>query len=587
MVCINNFLTKTALTFWLSFALGSTVFASGVGGACHELFLNTEQATNSKTTERRKGNSFLLWTPSKKTDPQFLDTVMLPDQTRVIMSYEKHLYYEDRLPYENNQMRLYQETVVYVDGVARVFREEIPMDHKVRFVVNANLDKGRKLYDRSLEKGQGVVVFIDVNDLGWINKFFKNGIIDGDDFVAAVSKAIQDISNKRGLVFRLGGDEFGILMPMMKPEQIKQILEIVQAKTKEYAEKIFRQEQERRWQAYQDAKVARDDAKTNPDKYTETQMEDYQAQLEAARDSMYTYLHYSQPSIAIGATYYGGRPADVIQKEVERNALPHKVAIKRSNHASEETMAKYLSDPNEIHYAKGPLFKVEYEFPLLPDRTHSPPPRRALTDFNKPQIKWTRIGDVLYHIGHYNISNFRSDHGIVELKVETYRNSKLIDITDLPIHKHTKLINGQSRISQDLMTELSASTTYQGLWVNLLNLGLMNYFEHKSETGDKALARVAQIMTIFFNSEAALVGKKHIGFKIQGSEFQFFIEGVDPHDLIATLTMLFNSDPLLKQIYEDQLNYLVLKNASGEDNSQKIEQLRHLMNGPLVQIQQR
>ena len=543
--------------------------------------------TNSTTVERRKGNTPLQWTPSKKSDPKILDSVLLPDQTRVIISHEKHLYYDDHLPYENDQMRYYQETIVYVDGLAHVFREEIPLDHKVPFVINANLDKGRRLYDQALENGRGIVIFIDVNDLGWINKHFKNGLVDGDHFVAAVSKAIRDISNNRGLVFRLGGDEFGILMPMMKPEETNKILKVVQEKTKDYAESIFRQEQDHRWEIYQKAKTKLEETKTEPQKFTEFETEDIQTQFIAARDNFSSFINYSQPSIAIGATYYGGRPADVIQKQVERNALPHKVAIKKSNHASGATMAKYVTNVDEINYIKGPLFVVDYDFPLLPDRTHLPSPRRTVTDFNKQQIKWTRHGDVLYHIGHYNISNFKSDHGVVELKVETYRNGKIHDVTDLPIHKHTKLINGQSIIGQDLIGELKGSPTYKGLWINLLNLGLMNYFEHKSETGDKALARVAEIMNSFLNSETALIGKKRIGFKIQGSEFQFFIEGIAPTDLIATLKMLLNSDPILRQIYEDQLNYLVLKNAAGEDNSQKLEQLRRLMNGPYVDIQSR
>jgi GGDEF domain-containing protein len=561
--------------------LGTTLFHQSMTMAqsCQNLFekiddlditrpISIQESQTEKTSrERRKAENPFAFQPATLVHSQVLDAPYLPEKTRLIFSYE------------NQQMRLYQEELVSVKvngkDVAKVKATEIPLDLNMPFMINASSSVGRKFYRACKENGKGTLIFVDVNDLGWVNNNFALKTKAGDQFIAAVNRAIQQITQKQGLVFRLGGDEIGILIPVMKPKEINALLKIIENKTKEFAQEIFNNEQRRRFDVFINAKSDYEQVLRYPSYYKTDQIEFYAQKYFDALSGLTELAKYLQPSVSIGATYIGnGRSADAIQTEVEGNSHPHKITIKQSKNLP---VGKYSTDPSIVNYTIAPLrYGLDYQFPLLPDMTTSVISPRPQYNFDLPVVEWTRTRRLYPHIGPYAISEFRPEVGPLVMKVEVYENGKPIDLIDLHTHDNTGFVDAQTVIAQKLITAFRESSKYREAWVNLLNLGKLNYFKNLSQTGDQALARVAEIIKGF-------LGPHDIAFKLKGSEFSVFIEAANLNEIISQLNVLFNSDPVLRQIYQDEIHYLQQRG----DSSEKIADLQKLLDQPIVKIELR
>ena len=521
--------------------------------SCLDLFKGDTSAPTKTTeqqtrTERRGHEKPLNYTPKDYSHSQILIADYLPPQTRLTFSYG------------NNQVRLFHESIVTVTAegieIPKVKSIEIPLDLHLPFVINASTTVGRNFYRACQENGRGTLIFIDLNDLGWINNNFALKSKAGDEFILAVNRAIQQITHKQGLVFRLGGDEIGILIPLMKPEELNIVLKIIESKSKEFAQKVFDAEQRVRYVEFVKAEAEYKEARLYPQYFTKAELIAYELQYFEKLARFQDLAKYLSPSVSIGATYIGlGRTADVIQADVESKSHPHKIAIKQSTN---KPVGKYSTDPTIVNYVIAPLrADFNYDFPLLPDMTGAITHPRPRYNFNLPQVEWTRIRTIHAHIGPYTISEFRPEYGPLVLKVEVYENGKLVDLVDLHTHENTGFYDAQTVMSQKLMTALRQSGRYREGWVDLRNLGILNYFLNLSKTGDQALARVAQIIQ-------GVLGTKGMAFKLKGSEFSFFIEVEKMNAILPKLNVLFNSDPILRQIYTDQINYLVRSGASAE-----------------------
>ena len=67
-----------------------------------------------------------------------------------------------------------------------------------------------------------MIIVFDLNDLKKCND--KNGHMVGDEYIVASSKIIKKTFMEYGRVYRIGGDEFCVLMPNIELENGKELL---------------------------------------------------------------------------------------------------------------------------------------------------------------------------------------------------------------------------------------------------------------------------------------------------------------------------------------------------------------------------
>jgi len=548
-------------------------FAHASIGSCKQLF---NDSNLGMLVERRKEQVWTV-TESAQNVQKIIQFDFMPPVQRLKLGFAL-----------NGSKELFLETIVKVENTLKLKTEKIPLDLMCDgLVIDGGLESGRKFVESILSEGvkqkhtKGVFIFIDINNLGFINKNFFEKNKTGDHYVKLVSKMLNRLIGDKGLLVRMGGDEFAILMPAMSPEDVKSLQNKIMRELKNEVHEVFKFETLSR---VENVKILQKAQSLGFVSQTE-----YNSGIEQFKK----YVTYSQEGLSVGAAYFGAHSANSasdVQTSAENLATQMKLEIKMALH---QDVSKYTG--RKYQYSGSPRLAFRYDFPLLnevdykPQKYQSPPNK----NFNLPPLLKTR-GAVIKRFGQISLVRYLSEDGQSETRIEYYDSSspqthseinglkppqRLVRSGKVDIHSHSSFPDFKSSESQDMMKYfLSDYTVDRGvIWINLQNLGKLNYFKHKTLTGDRMIKRFSEII-------AESLRDSDIPIKLPGSEFLILIDQVGPEKLKKMSELILkkiDSDEVVHQIYQEQiddLNDQILRASSVEEQKMLLNQIEEIQN---------
>jgi GGDEF domain-containing protein len=468
---------------------------------------------------------------------------------------------------ENSKVHLVSEEVVNLNLNLKLQQDHLPIDMilpvatdrvKSESVINAGLETGRQFLNKFFftpselsKRGQnasGVYLFVDVNNLGWVNKNFMGQKKTGDLYIQEVTRVLQKYALERGLIFRLGGDEFALMLEPMSAADLQKLMTDISADIKRNVHFIFREETMRRAAAF---RIIHEDYKNG----RISELHYNKALIEFK-----SYTAYSQEGVSLGASFIDGRSTERVQKAAEDMALQMKLAVKMSH---QQDVSKYTGQSSE--YEGAPRLNYVYEVPIIQFNLQSNRPTglRLVRVPQVPAIQMQRQ-QVLRRLGPLNIVKYVSETGEFHVFAEYFETSSAALATDakpvrvekIEMSHTTEMVDIRDSNSQRVLDSILKVTGQKNfLWINLLNLGKLNYFEHKTLTGDKALKRVAQVIR-------NILRENDLPFKLAGSEFLIYLNNVENsvvQQIQLRLQKALSSDVQLLSLYTDQIKFLQKK----------------------------
>lgn len=496
---------------------------------------------------------------------------------------------ETRYAFVPEHVRLTQKsnTQYFVDYVFRINDKprlkttELAMDSAG--VIDGNLQSGREFLNSILassKKGKpnGAFIFIDVNNLGWVNKNFDGKMVAGDLYIAKTVEAIKSVVKDSGLVFRLGGDEFGIVLDNKTPAEVQKVMQNLQREIHAKAHSVFLTETKRRVT----------DFRAVHEKYKNGQITEVEYQ--AALAEFKTYTQYSQEGVSMGAAYIDGGAPSVIQNKAEKMAVEMKIKIKNAFNLD---TAKYTGGVNTYN----PEARINTAFrPDVPTIMSQADFNQAYPHANKPdtaRIKdrpvWfsttpmltsRRVKEV-FRMGTIGIGKYKNELKADEYRVEHYNinsGERTGETSPIEINTVTGFMDARSQGAKMVINHFLKKTDYPDaeggtIWVSLLNLGKLNYFHRKTETGDIALNLAAKAIQ-------AELTTNHVPFKYMGSDFYILTSGMSKQqiaDFKKVLETKLNDSALVDKIFLEEILYIERTEVDPEVRMKKIEEVQKLM----------
>lgn len=471
---------------------------------------------------------------------------------------------------DQSSTHLVSESVIKLNTGYKLQQDHLPIDWivpvsaenvKSESVINAGLETGRQFLNKFFftprelaqraQNAAAVYLFIDVNNLGWINKNFAGQKNTGDLYIQSVTRVLQKYAKERGLIFRLGGDEFALLLEPMSAAELQKLMSDISADVKKDVHFIFREESIRRAAAFRIIHQDYKDGRISEQQYNQALAE------------FKTYTAYSQEGVSLGAAYIDGRSTEQVQKAAEDMALQMKLAVKMSH---QQDVTKYTGQT--IVYEGAPRLNFVYEVPAVDFNLQSRKDTglRLVQVPNLPVIQMQRQ-QIIRRLGPLNIVKYVSETGESHVFAEYFdsttsaraADAKPLRVEKIEMSHTTEMIDIRDNYSQRVLDALLKVQGQKNLvWVNLLNLGKLNYFEHKTLTGDKALKRVSQVIR-------EILRENDLPFKLAGSEFLIYLNNLDPavaRQVRQRLQTALSRDPVLLSLYTDQVKYLQKKLAA-------------------------
>lgn len=584
LVWSNAFLLVLSITLSAFFAHGQN--------ACTQLFIKSQNEASQHlkaSDEQNELNRRLesSWTLQEHYEnlKAILKITFLPEANRLLTSVK------------GTKTELVRESIVKVKDQDKVKIDKIPLDESLSgLVIDAGLESGRKFLDLLLSqkanRESGVVgtfIFIDVNNLGYVNKNFFNKSKDGDALIKGAARVFQKMCADQGLLFRMGGDEFGIVMPPMSPRELVKFQEELIKSLRIEVHHIFVSETKVR---AENLRVAQKSFQLGLEGHV-GQVD--QLTLNQEIESFKKYATYSQEGLSIGSVYLGSGDAHAIQNQAENLATQMKIAVKSS---LQQDVSKY-TDQKYI-YTGPPRLAYRYIFPEIDQSFYNPITisKDVLIDYKKPVVQSVR-GRVFKRFGPISLVHYYTEDGQTETRIEYYSemgNSKMINtpqrlakVERVDIHSHSGFVDAKSKEAQGLLNFfVNQYTEARGvIWINLLNLGKLNYFVQKTATGDRMIKRYSELIE-------QVIRESDIPVKLAGSEFAILTNQVGKIKLEKIKQRLFdliNNDSVVHQIYQEQIDYLQEQLSRADTESKKanlllkIYEIIELKNKPKVVIQ--
>lgn len=473
----------------------------------------------------------------------------------------------------------FADYVYKVNGLPRLKTSELTMDSAN--VIDANLNSGRELLNailnhRKENKPNGTFIFIDVNNLGWVNKNFADKTQAGDLYLFKTVDAIQTVIGKDGLVFRLGGDEFGIVVEAQEPEAIQKIMKNLQREIHAQAHSVFLRETRRRAEEFKKIHQQRKQGLISEHDYQNFFLE------------FKNYTSYSQEGVSMGAAYLDGSSPEAIQNRAEKMAIEMKIKIKQAFNLD---TSKYTGGVNLSNSESAIKTGFRPEIPLImslqqynqvfsaAQKSDPPQAKNLKTWFSTvPGLKNQRIQEVL-HLGEIGIGKYQNELTAEEYRLEYYNLERRITETHpIEINNNTGFMDAKSKSSRIVINHFLEQAAKPGntggsLWISLLNLGKLNYFHKKTATGDQALALAAQAI------RKELIGTD-IPFKYNGSEFFILFTRMTKTQVAEYKKVLeekLNSNTLLNEIFLQEVEHIENTEIDPSVRKTRIEEVQKLM----------
>lgn len=543
---------RLLLSRMIFMSLAMTIIGRGVSSVayaatpmCAELFTQPSQSIQ----------------PESQSETRFS---FLPEHVRLVRK-SKNEYFADY--------------VYSVQGYPRLKSSELTMDFVN--VIDANLHSGRELLNSILNhhkegKASGTFIFIDVNNLGWVNKNFADKAQAGDLYLFKIIDAIQKVIGKEGLVFRLGGDEFGIVVEAQEPEAVQKIMKNLQHEIHAQAHSVFLQETRRRVTEFKEIHQKRKEGLI-----TEIEYQSYFLQFK-------NYTSYSQEGVSMGAAYLDGSTADVIQNRAEQMATEMKIKIKQAFNLDTSKYTGGINLSNSENTIK-PGFRPDIPSIMSLQQYHLTFPAAQKSDSTQvknrnvwfssvPAIKSYRTQEVL-RLGEMGIGKYKNELKAEEYRLEYYNiEQQITETRPIETNNNTGFMDARSQTARVVINHFlervaKPSNTGGSILVSLLNLGKLNYFHQKTATGDKALSLAAEAI------KKELVGT-HVPFKYNGSDFFILSIGMTKEEIADYKKVLeekLNANSILNEIFLQEIDYIKKTEKDSQVRNARVEDVRKLM----------
>ncbi len=452
------------------------------------------------------------------------------------------------------EVTIYEQAVRTVEGDVKILAHELPIDSMTQFI-DANFSGGQKFMQNLARESQGKVTYlsIDLNSLGFINNNYNKvagvskGNVVGDDYLKIVSQLIREKVDGKGVPFRTGGDELGILLQTSDEVEVKKFLEDLVAEAKARTKHLVTEEKKL------NAKEFKQGISEGKDKEALTR--------EFLDSSSGKYYSNGIPGLSVGASKVGvGEPIHFALARADE-----RVRIAKLNNciALARDCTKYGGSIPE----KGSHPDFDYK-PLVGDVAEAPskywfvfpyeqgPP---LSIAKKGYVNELKVRDVA-RVGPYSISQYKNELGAETFRTNIYfTNDKGVRdfyTAELYVNKNTGFIDGRSPSAQVVLDEFLKSTgkkTSDGLQRGLIhidarNLGKVNYFDGGTKNGDELMAATAEVMK-------RVLSQNEIPMKMQGSEFIVAIDNTNVKYVQAIQEKLakeLQNSPEVQTVYNKQ-----------------------------------
>lgn len=201
--------------------------------------------------------------------------------------------------------------------------------HQLTGAIDANQEIAREFlntliaYIRSTPDHNYAFVMLDLNDLGVVN-YFPGEMETGDDYIRTILKRVREKIRPSDLIFRIGGDEFVIVMQKIKVENLTKRLQSI-------SDAVYECEEGREI-------IARGEQLLET-KYGKSEMSD--AELGA-----YIKVMTMRPSISIGSKLVGPNDTfETLLRETNKQANFAKLIYKIQRGDAPSDLSKYQMSP--------------------------------------------------------------------------------------------------------------------------------------------------------------------------------------------------------------------------------------------------
>lgn len=416
---------------------------------------------------------------------------------------------------------------------------EVKIDPVTGFI-DANFPGGRQLFEAAAKQteGKGFVGFIDLGNLGVINKKFLDEEAAGDAFLKAVSKIISEKTGGKATAARLGGDELGLVIHEADPAKAKkimaEIIETVRSKGSE-ARKIF------------------DDEKRHL--VAEAKNANTFEELQERQDKLKEFSKVQMPDLSMGLAHLtpGGNFADDLgdaEKMATEMKIPNKIAtgMPAEKYGSYETPRKFPRPQAQ-----------NYDVQIAPERPSAlgsdmATGSRIVSSDRDIQITPTRE---IKRFNDVTLSEYKDEIGQISYRVEKFitdpNTGKRIPIShEIPTRGGDHLIDGLHPESQKLAMGhfLSSAEPDRALvMVKLRSLRYLNYFASGTNTGDQMLSVVAQSL------KTELKRDSDLKMKLGGADFLASVDHMKPQQIAQLqkrIQQAVQDSPVAKAILEKE-----------------------------------
>lgn len=467
-----------------------------------------------------------------------------------------------------------EKAVKTSSGTVQTVVREIHID-PLTGAVDANSSGGKVLLDSVLKanNGKSTLAFIDVNNLGYVNKNFTGKSIAGDEYLKNVGAAVHKATDGKAQFYKLGGDEFGLVINETDPKKVQAILDkVIKEVYSPSVNATFKSEK-----VAQAVKFKNENGIVNMSK---SEKAAFAKNLKDNPDanSIRQFAPYSKEGISVGSTRVGrGEGLEVALTRAEEQAKQMKIVTKQELNISAKKYGGLEAEPARkanLKYepkAKEPVAGVD----LIKTNVSSPSLRssKGLADETRDQEVY-RIGDV-------SVVSYTNQSGQKVTRFEKYSEDTAKgpqhinppkQAPEVNMNEKTGLIDSTKGVGAKVA---NLAIHAQGpeksmIWINAENLGKVNYFEKGTGAGDELLTATSQVIQ-------REVGKSGIPFKGHGSEFTVALNGLTDqqvNNLDQRIAQALAADPKVKQIFAEQKITLQTQLVKAFGDSKKIAEIK-------------
>lgn len=417
--------------------------------------------------------------------------------------------------------------------------------------------------DESVKRG---LAFLDIENLNFVNKNFvnKNFVKEndaGDEYLKSVAAVIQKEFAGKGQLVKFGGDEYGVIFEGMSEAQVKEALTNIQKKILlPENRKLFTEEK-----LLRSARAREELNKMNADNPQLSKAQKLEIQKSVQGNELKEFAKYSQPGVSMGSSFATpGEASRAILDRAEAQAQRMKLQNKSFKNIDS---TKYGEGGKPVDPKKRTDFysRAVVESPASGGVAQSSSVTK-LVEPTEPQVVYrlgemnveesiNALGDKVYYY-HEFFSTEAGARAYASREVFVNATSGFFDAT----HASGKVVmeaalkrGGEQALKSRHVLEVDAKS-----------LGVVNYFQDKTEAGNLLLRETARVIE-------EVVQTNGIPFKKEGSRFQVVLDNLSEaqtQKIEQELKQKLSDSPAIKALFEKEKKHL---ETQGQAISEKVK----------------